>query len=70
MSKEMLECLVELQPRESSDGEGVPSPERVAENSLNEILDRIGDTEFDIVDLNSALEGDAKAVPKRIYPGV
>ena len=67
MSKEMLECLVELQPRESSDGEGVLSPERVAENSLNEILDRLGDTEFDIVDLNSALEGDAKGPFQNVF---
>jgi dynein heavy chain len=58
MSVEMLDSLIELQPRESGGGEGVLSPERVAENTLNEILDRFGDIVFDIVDLNTALEGD------------
>ena len=43
--------------RESGGGEGSLSPERVAENMLNEILDKFGDVAYDIVDLNSALGG-------------
>lgn len=67
MSTEMLNSLIELQPRESGGGEGVLSPERVAENSLNEILDRLGDTEFDMADLDSALEGDAKGPFQNVF---
>ena len=67
MSNEMLDSLIELQPRESGGGEGSLSPERVAENTLNEILDKFGDVTYDIVDLNSALEGDAKGPFQNVF---
>ena len=39
--------LIELQPREGGGGEGAPSPQHVAENTLNDIMDKFGEIKYD-----------------------
>lgn len=55
-SEGLFHMLVDLQPRDgASAGEGL-SPQHVAENVLNEILDRFGEISFDIEDVQRSLE--------------
>jgi dynein heavy chain len=48
--------LVELQPREGGSGEGGMSPQAVAENCMNDIMDKVQETRFDMDDIDAQLE--------------
>jgi len=55
-SNSMFQTLLELQPREASGGDGAATPQQIAENVANEILDKFGEKIFDVEDLVRSLE--------------
>jgi dynein heavy chain len=55
-SETLFRTLQELQPREASGGEMVQSPQHVAENILNDILERFGETRFDVEEIDRSIE--------------
>ena len=52
----LFKTLLELQPREASSGEGVATPQQVAENVANELLEKFAEKIFDIEDLIRSLD--------------
>lgn len=55
-SNTLFETLIELQPREVANGEGVVSPQQVAEATANDILEKFGDKSFDVEELARGLD--------------
>jgi len=55
-TEQLFRQLTELQPRDAAVGEDVASPQRVAENYLNDILDRFGETKYDLEDIAGNIE--------------
>lgn len=47
-SENMFRTLLELQPRDAGSGEGAASPQEVAFNQTNDILEKFGEKKFDI----------------------
>ena len=55
-SNTMFQTLLELQPREVANGDGVVTPQQIAETIANDILERFGEKVFDIDDLVRSLD--------------
>lgn len=47
----MFRTLLELQPRDAGSGEGAASPQEVAFNQTNDILEKFGEKKFDIEEI-------------------
>ena len=54
-SNTMFQTLLELQPREVASGDGVATPQQIAETVANDVLERFGEKYFDIDDLVRSL---------------
>jgi len=55
-SETTFRTLLELQPRESGGGGDVASPQKVAEQAMTDILDRFGDTKFEVDEIGGGEE--------------
>jgi dynein heavy chain len=55
-SETMFTTLLELQPRESGAGGDVASPQKVAENMMQDVLDRFGDVKYELDELGGGEE--------------
>ena len=55
-SELLFRTLQDLQPADAGDSEEGMSPQAVAENYLNDILDRFGEPKFDLDDIASSIE--------------
>lgn len=55
-SETTFRTLLELQPREQSGGGDVASPQKVAENMMQDILDRFGDVKYEVDDIGAGEE--------------
>lgn len=55
-SESLLLTLMELQPRDDVSGEGVMSPQQLAEAAVQDIVERFGEKKFDVEDLMHSLE--------------
>jgi dynein heavy chain len=58
-SEVMFQTLLNLQPREAGTGEGIASPQSVAETVAADILERFGEVKYDLVDITSMIDGEA-----------
>jgi len=52
----LFKTLLELQPREAASGDGAATPQQIAENIANELLDKFGEKIFDVEDLVRSLD--------------
>ena len=50
-SNEVFKTLLDLQPRNAASGDSSASPQQVAENITNEILEKFGEKSFDVEDI-------------------
>ena len=55
-SNTLFAILQDLQPRSEGDEESSITPQGVAENVVNEIMDRFGDKGFDLDEIEGGLE--------------
>jgi dynein heavy chain len=63
----MFRTLLELQPRDAGSGEGAASPQEVAFNQTNDILEKFGEKKFDIEEI---IRYDWHSQEQETWPGI